>query len=160
MRVIGCYFYTALLLCAVHRSNRNYKRKFYTAIMIGYRTIMNQNTFMNRCELISKTIKFSMPREILAKDTVNTIHKIISLCKPTQVYSMLRFPVRSKKTTVPQLLYQPKTKRTKRGLIYHGHQMYENLEMDIRCLPIPIFKYITTRYNFTMIRTEDQKNWR
>ena len=134
------------------------KSIFHTAIMRVNRVIYNQNTFRTRCEKICRSIRMPMPKEILVKDSVILMHKLIVNKKPAQLYKMLQFPTRQTRNTLPQLNNRPDTERAKRGTLPTILRLYSSVPPNVRDLDIPAFKSIIARHNYQVLAEEFQRN--
>ena len=99
-----------------------------------------------------------MPREVLAKSESHFIHKIIIDKKPSQIHNLLKYPVRSRLITTPQLINQQSSEHSKQGLLYKGLQIYNEIDQSVRDLPVKTFKSIIFRHLFDVLSKEDQKN--
>ena len=96
------------------------KSYVHVTLMMLYRKILRANTYMTRCEDICKDIGLSMPREVLSQSTVTYTNKIDHTESPPQLFSMMRYRVRSRLSTRPTPEVIPQTERSKRSLIYYG----------------------------------------
>ena len=136
----------------------NVVSRFHTTIMTCYRSIYAKPTYKMRCEKICKNIKMPMPKELLAKDSVKLLHKIIDNRKPLQVNQLLKYPMRCLRSTMLTLRHQPKSERTKRGLIYSGLITMDKIPHKIRSLPNETFKGMISRYDFNILSPDEQRN--
>ena len=99
-----------------------------------------------------------MPRELVAKDSVIFIHRMISDKKPEQLYALLRFPSRNTWATVPQLKDRPMTERSRRASFNIMVKTYARIDQSTRGLSNTAFKSIVGRYDYSILPEDEQRN--
>ena len=99
-----------------------------------------------------------MPKELIAKDSVNIIHRLLTDRRPPQIYSLLRFPARTTQVSIPQIAARPNTERSRKNCLNMMLKTYEKIDQSTRGLSKEGFKKIVGRFDYNILTSDEQRN--
>ena len=153
-QVISIIRYCSVLYCG---QNQTVTSKFHTALMRMYRIIFNGCTYMTRCEKICSEVKMPMPKELIYKDAMIFIHRLLTDKKPKQLYSLIRIPGRLTRVSIPTLSIKCNTERSRRGAYNVMVTKYATLPPELRGLSVNAFKSIVRNKDYNVLTSSDQR---
>ena len=111
------------------------------------RLIFNQNTYKMSNKRICKNIQVELPDQLIKKNTLNMIHKLVVKRETDSIAKRIRIQRHMRMSSKISLNLNLKTKKAKRSILYKGIKMYNAIPANLKTLSVSLFKKRLKKYH-------------
>ena len=115
------------------------------------RLIFNQNTYKMSNKRICKNIQVELPDQLIKKNTLNMIHKLVVKRETDSIAKRIRIQRHTRTSSKISLNLNLKTKKAKRSILYKGIKMYNAIPANLKTLSVSLFKKRLKKYHINEV---------
>ena len=115
------------------------------------RLIYMNNTYKMSNRKICKLINVEMPDQMIKKNTLNLMHKLMIKKKPQSISNRIRENRHSRRSAKINLNLNLRTKKAKRSVLYRGIKLYNSIPTQLKSLSVKLFKKTIKKYHINEV---------
>ena len=127
------------------------KNNLTAQLMKLNRLIYMNNTYKMSNQKICMLINVEMPDQMIKKNTLNLIHKLMIKKKPQSILNRIRENRHSRSSAKINLNLNLRTKKAKRSVLYRGIKLYNSIPTQLKSLSVKLFKKRIKKYHINEV---------